>query len=43
MANSKAKVQSLEWTLMRFDNPTIASKAHEMAREDDEVASRGQK
>jgi hypothetical protein len=43
LANSKSKVQTLVRPLMRSDNLAIAGKAHELGREADEVAYRGQK
>ncbi len=43
LANSKAKAQTLTWPLIRSENPIIAGKAHELVREADEVASKGQK
>jgi hypothetical protein len=39
----KAKIQSLAQSLMTLDNPAIAREAHELAREVNEVISRGQR
>lgn len=39
----KAKIQSMVQSLMTSDNQAIAREAHELAREANEVISRGQR